>query len=188
MHIGKNISQLRQNNHWSQDDLADKLKVSRQTISNWETGRTYPDITSLTMLSDIFEISLDDLIKEDIPLMKNKIKQTQICWLGFGIIGIMILTYACLLVLKWSVPIGSLLVGATTVFGLYIIFKFMKVTNTANLKTFKQVISYVAGKPIESAKQSKSKVIVQSIIGAIIGLGIGAVLVWLIFHFVLHVL
>lgn len=55
----------------SQETLAQHLYVSRQTISNWETGKTLPDIYSLIALSNIFKISLDDFIKGDAGLQKH---------------------------------------------------------------------------------------------------------------------
>ncbi|WP_300562309.1 helix-turn-helix transcriptional regulator [Companilactobacillus sp.] len=188
MNIGKRISTLRQMKNFSQDDLSVKLHVSRQTISNWENDRTYPDINSLVMLSDIFAVSLDNLVKEDLPLIKNKIKQTQIRLLAIGSISVIILTYLCLLVLKWSVSLGSLLVGATTVLGLVMIYYFSKVINSANLKTFRQVVDYVNGKPSQPITRSKKQTIVQTLIGLVIGLALGLLIIWLIFHFVLHVL
>ncbi len=53
----------------SQDDLAEIIYVSRQTISNWETGRTYPDVQSLLLLSTIFGTTTDSLIKGDVEAM-----------------------------------------------------------------------------------------------------------------------
>jgi transcriptional regulator with XRE-family HTH domain len=187
MNIGKKLSSLRQSNNFSQDQLAEKLLVSRQTVSNWETEKTYPDINSLVMISDIFDLSLDQLIKEDLPLMKNKIKQTQIRWLGIGVVLIIALTYLSLIVLKWSVSLGSLLVGATTVVGLILIYYFWKAMNSANLKSFKQVIDYANDQQVDTKKRSKSATVVQSVVALIAGIAIGLFIVWLIFHFALGI-
>ena len=54
----------------SQEQLAEAIFVSRQTISNWETDRTYPDVQSLLLLSNLFGVSVDDLIKGDVEEMK----------------------------------------------------------------------------------------------------------------------
>lgn len=62
----------------SQEDLAEKAYVSRQTVSNWETGKNYPDIHSLLLLSSLFDVSLDQLIKGYIEIMKEEIKETEI--------------------------------------------------------------------------------------------------------------
>lgn len=66
MEIGKKITDLRKNNKLSQEDLAEKLGVTRQTISKWELGQTYPSINQAKELSKIFNISLDELVNNDI--------------------------------------------------------------------------------------------------------------------------
>lgn len=71
MEISKCIKDSRQKNNISQESLAEQLNVSRQTISSWETGKSYPDIVSVIKMSDIFNISLDKMLKEDIKLIHN---------------------------------------------------------------------------------------------------------------------
>ncbi len=61
--IGKRISELRKTNHLSQQDLANKLNVSNKTISKWECGNGIPDIEYLSKISEIFNITLDELVK-----------------------------------------------------------------------------------------------------------------------------
>lgn len=65
MEISQRLQNRRKEMALTQESVAEKIHVSRQTISNWETGRTLPDIKSLVMLSDIYDISLDKLLKED---------------------------------------------------------------------------------------------------------------------------
>lgn len=76
MEVGKQIQRYRKEKNLSQDELADKIFVSRQSISNWERDVTYPDIQNLLLLSQIFDISVDTLIKGDIQTMKKIIHQT----------------------------------------------------------------------------------------------------------------
>ena len=61
--------------HLSQEELAEKVYVTRQTISNWENEKSYPDIHSLLLLSSLFNVSLDQLIKGDIEKMKEIIAE-----------------------------------------------------------------------------------------------------------------
>lgn len=63
MNLGHQIKYYRQRDYLSQESLAEKLYVSRQTISNWENDKSYPDIHNLLMLSSLFDVSLDDLVK-----------------------------------------------------------------------------------------------------------------------------
>ena len=73
MEIGKQIRKYRMEAKLSQDELADKVYVTRQTISNWENDRNYPDIRSLVLLGSVFGISLDTLVKGDVQTMKEQI-------------------------------------------------------------------------------------------------------------------
>ncbi|WP_417091424.1 helix-turn-helix transcriptional regulator, partial [Marvinbryantia sp.] len=66
MEIGTQIKKYRLASELSQEELAEKIYVTRQTISNWENGRNYPDVKSLLLLSSLFNISLDILVKGDI--------------------------------------------------------------------------------------------------------------------------
>ena len=73
MELSSRIKELRNEKGWSQEILAQRAYVSRQTISNWETEKSYPDVHSLLILSDLFGVSLDELIKGDVDTMKETI-------------------------------------------------------------------------------------------------------------------
>lgn len=73
MELGKQIRIYHLETKLSQEELADRIYVSRQTISNWENDKSYPDINSLVLLSEVFRVSLDNLIKVDIEIMKDVI-------------------------------------------------------------------------------------------------------------------
>lgn len=74
MLISEKIKLLRQDNRLTQKELALKLHVSAQAVSNWELNKGFPDISNLIMLSDLFDITLDSLIKEDAD-MKEQLLQ-----------------------------------------------------------------------------------------------------------------
>ena len=71
MELGSQIKKYRNKLSLSQDALAEKIYVSRQTISNWENEKSYPDLQMLIDISNQFEISLDTLIKEDSKMVKT---------------------------------------------------------------------------------------------------------------------
>ena len=72
MEIGNKINQLRKLSGMTQEQLAEKLNVSRQTISKWESDSTSPDLESIVKISRIFHVSLDDLLKEGEAGVANK--------------------------------------------------------------------------------------------------------------------
>ena len=65
MSLGEKIKKLRKENNLSQEQLAEKLNVSRQAISKWEANKAYPDIENLILLRKIFDVTLDDLIIDE---------------------------------------------------------------------------------------------------------------------------
>ena len=71
MEISKCIKDARLQKNINQETLAEQLGVTRQTISSWENGKSYPDIVSVIKMSDIFNISLDKMLKEDKNLVNN---------------------------------------------------------------------------------------------------------------------
>ena len=78
MNIEDKLKQARLNKKMTQEEVADKLYVSRQSISNWENNKTYPDIGNVLALSDLYEISLDELLKGSDNFMKHLEESTDI--------------------------------------------------------------------------------------------------------------
>lgn len=74
MAIAKQLKFHREQAGLSQATVAEELHISRQSISKWENGRGYPDIDNLVLLSELYEISIDDLLKENETLKKKIIK------------------------------------------------------------------------------------------------------------------
>lgn len=64
MNFAKNLKKLRQDNNLSQEDIAEKLNISFKTVSHWETGYSEPSLTQLEKLSRIFDVTIDELIKD----------------------------------------------------------------------------------------------------------------------------
>ena len=78
MELNAQIKKYRTELNLSQEELAEKVYVTRQTISNWENGKSYPDIHSLLLLSSLFNVSLDQLIKGDVETMKEIINEQEV--------------------------------------------------------------------------------------------------------------
>lgn len=59
------LKELRKQNHYSQEYVAEQLNISRQAISHWENGRAYPDIDNLVLLAELYHISVDELLEDE---------------------------------------------------------------------------------------------------------------------------
>ncbi|HCM87603.1 MULTISPECIES: helix-turn-helix domain-containing protein [Enterococcus] len=71
MDVGQRLKQRRNELQLKQDYVAEKLGITRQTMSNWENGRSYPDIERIIRLSEIYDLSLDELLKGDREMVKH---------------------------------------------------------------------------------------------------------------------
>ena len=72
MHLGENLKKLRKDNNLSQEDLADKLNVSRQSVSKWESGLAYPEMDKVIQICKLFNVNIDDIMNENIDEIKEK--------------------------------------------------------------------------------------------------------------------
>lgn len=126
MYISKRLKELRATNGFSQERLAELLNVSRQTISSWENERSYPDVHNLIMLCNIYSVSLDDLMKGDIEIMKKEAANEnlhnlpqdaiQLIQSGFlMIVGLLVAVIGLIILLNDSSPLwgyGLMILGA----------------------------------------------------------------------------
>ena len=107
MEIGKKLKDARIKAELTQENVAEKISVSRQTISNWENEKFYPDIISVIKLSDLYAISLDELLKGDSRMIEHLEESTNIVKSNQRLIGaiiINILLVVLLVVLNMFIP------------------------------------------------------------------------------------
>ncbi|WP_367565757.1 helix-turn-helix domain-containing protein [Lacrimispora sp.] len=78
MNIGQKLKNTRVAAGLTQESVAEKIGVSRQTISNWENDKSYPDIINVIALSNLYSISLDELLKEDLKMVKYLQESTDV--------------------------------------------------------------------------------------------------------------
>ena len=91
MEIGKKLKDARMRSGFTQESVAEKVNVSRQTISNWENEKSYPDITSVIELSNLYSISLDELLKGDEKMMEHLEESTNVVKSTRKLIGAILL-------------------------------------------------------------------------------------------------
>ena len=108
MDISERLKDERQKAGMTQDQVAEKIMVSRVTVSHWENGKTLPDIVSLINLSDLYSISLDELVKGDSKMTEKVRKGANDANKNKGLIGITaVLVIAVLLVYAVSTIVGG---------------------------------------------------------------------------------
>ena len=190
MELNTQIRKYRAGMKLSQEELAEKVYVTRQTISNWENGKSYPDIHSLLLLGSLFNVSLDQLIKGDIEIMKEEIKEVEINKLNrygtiFTILLVVTIISAVPLVLWFDVygmAAGVILFGVTMYFAL----KVEKVKKENDVQTYKEIVAFTEGKRLDDIDkiQESGKRLYQKILlalgSALIALAVCLLTAWLI--------
>ncbi|NLP22078.1 MAG: helix-turn-helix domain-containing protein [Erysipelotrichaceae bacterium] len=190
MELGKQIKKYRQENELSQEELANRIYVSRQTISNWENDKNYPDVNSLLLLSEVFQISLDELIKGDIDRMKEIINKEEISKFNHYS---KIYTFILIIVIVSAVPLfiwldywGFIIWGIICVIAMYYALKIEKIKKENNVQTYKEILAFSEGKLLDEIQKQreigkrpyqKVLIIIISVILAIVG----DLLIYLIF-------
>lgn len=157
MEISKQIKKYRLESNLSQEELGEKIFVTRQTISNWENSKNYPDINSLVLLSTLFGISLDTLVKGDLQKMKEEIKTEDIKKFNQDgmiftllLLGTLILTVPLFLYLDIiGVVIWLMLFGVT----MYYAFKVEKQKKIHDIQTYREIIAFSDGKKLDEIEK-----------------------------------
>lgn len=161
MEIANQIKRLRIEKGLSQDQLAEKIFVSRQTVSNWENEKTYPDIKSLILLSEVFETSLDALIKGDLNEMKKQIdgqeyaKFLRNSWILTIMFIIMLVTPIPLAHFLgwWGLAVYIAIVAVT----MYFAVKIERYKKKYNIQTFKEISAFMDGKSLSEIEKAREE-------------------------------
>lgn len=159
MELGAQIKKYRAELSISQDELAEKIFVSRQSVSNWETGKTYPDIKSLLLLSEVFSVSLDQLVKGDIETMKKEIDAQELVTFNrdsmiFSVLflAVMILPIPLAKYLQWFGMLVYLLLFLVT---MYFAIRVEKHKNKFDIQTYKEITAFIEGKSLDEIEQAR---------------------------------
>ena len=155
MNINKTIREQRNKLSLSQEVLAEKLYVTRQTIGNWENNKSYPDIHSLILLSQIFDMTIDNLIKGDLKIMEQIIEKNDIRiykkYYTVELIGF-IVGPVLLLVSWWKYPffMPGVLIGLLIfVAGIYCSIKADQIKKRYDIATFKEIVAFAKGETLD---------------------------------------
>lgn len=194
MELSSQIKKYRNALNLSQEELAEKIYVTRQTISNWENNKNYPDIHSLLLLSSLFNISLDQLIKGDIKIMKEEINKAGLQ--KFNRDGA-IFTLLLVLLIVSSVPLivflgyfGWFILAILTAITMYYAIKLEKYKKNNDIQTFKEILSFTEGKRLDEIEKAQEfgKRPYQKILSAfacgLIAFTVASLFVWLLKSFI----
>ncbi|MEA5020720.1 MAG: helix-turn-helix transcriptional regulator [Gordonibacter sp.] len=183
MDLSNQIKQRRTQRGFSQEDLAEKIYVSRQIISNWETDKTYPDVQSLLLLSILFDTTIDELIKGDMEAMEEAVAKDYkimqiLSWGGFAvaILGV-VLFFGGITYWEWDTVPSALIALLTYGIGMTMLIKVERLKKQHDIVTYQELIAFSKGEPInrdsprsQRARQHRIlKVVITTLIAALVG-------------------
>lgn len=191
MELGKQIKKYRSEKALSQDALAEKIYVSRQTISNWENDKSYPDVNSLVLLSKVFNVSLDQLIKGDVEKMTEQInnsadrKEYEHLSLAFTVLLLAIiitpiplvhfLSYAGMVI--WIVILEA---------GIIVAYRVEKKKSKFDMQTYQEIKAFLEGKSLSEIEKKREKgkrlhqKIFLAILSGLIALAVSLFFIWIL--------
>lgn len=151
--FSSNLRRLRKRTGLSQDALAEKLSVTRQTVSSWERGKSYPDIHSLLLLSALFDVSLDQLIKGDLETMKQEVNAADVKAMNRDAIIYTVLLAATIILpvplIKWFGLYG--LIPELLLWGsaMYFAHRLERIKKANNVQSYKEILAFSEGKRLD---------------------------------------
>ena len=138
MLFGDKLKKEREERGWSQDYLAEKIYVSRQSVSKWETNKNYPSIEVIINLSNLFNITIDELLRSDEGLKEKVIQDSKerLSWQSYILISVGVLIGIVVVSLIKHQGINWMSIGRAT--GVAVILSFIYVLLRQGVKKVEQ--------------------------------------------------
>lgn len=161
MELGNHIKHYRNEKGLSQEELAERVYVTRQTISNWENNKNYPDINSIVLLSEVFEISIDNLIKGDLEQMKKEINSEEVKKLNFYswmvLIIFLIAIISLIPMLRFIGLYGFIPYFILMACAMFFALKIEKIKKDNDVHTYKEIVAFTEGKRLDEIQKIEER-------------------------------
>ena len=161
MELGKKIKYYRNEKAVTQDELAERVFVSRQTISNWENDKSYPDINSILLLSEVLDVPIDNLIKGDVEQMKDEINTGEVREIKIysTMMQVFLLLAVVLLIplIKLIGPYALIPCFGLWGCGMASAIKVEKIKRNNDVQTFKEIVAFTEGKRLDELKKLEER-------------------------------
>ncbi len=195
MELGSQIRKRRQALGLSQEELGLRVYATRQSVSNWENGKTCPDIKSLLLLAQVFSASLDDLVKGDIAEMKKQIDDAEKAAfrrdssIFTALFAAMLVTCVPLALLwRWrGLAAWSVLAAVAFAWS----FRVERWKKKFDIQTYREIVAFTEGRTlseIEKAREEGKRPYQKALLAAgsgLLGVAVSLIMLWLWRRFIL---
>lgn len=181
MDIGNQIRECRQRLGLSQDELAQKLYVSRITVSHWETGKTLPDVQSMLLLANLFGTTIDELVRGDVDEMREMVERNEQRTKALAVtLGAVEVTVIAVLVVtavvgrEYLEPVLRLLLAALVLVSAVVALIARRQEDGRDAKSVAELLGAATGEPAETACETTAACAMRLVLQVLVGLGVGA--------------
>ena len=180
MDIGNQIRERRARLGLSQDELARKLYVSRVTISHWETGKTLPDVQSMLLLANLFDTTIDELVRGDVDEMREMVKRseqrTKIFAVALATVEVIVITALAVTAVagrEYLEPVLRLLLAVLVLAFSIAVLVARRGAGAEDAKSAADLLGAATGDPVEAARESGASLGMRLVLQVFAGLAVG---------------
>ncbi len=180
MDIGNQIRERRSRLGLSQDELARKLYVSRVTISHWETGKTLPDVQSMLLLANLFDTTIDELVRGDVDEMREMVKRseqrTRVFAVALATVEVIVITALAVTAVAgrdYLEPVLRLLLAVLVLAFSIAVLVARRGAGAEDAKSAADLLGAATGDPVEAARESGASLGMRLVLQVFAGLAAG---------------
>ncbi|MDN0068651.1 helix-turn-helix transcriptional regulator [Collinsella ihumii] len=180
MDIGNQIRERRSRLGLSQDELARKLYVSRVTISHWETGKTLPDVQSMLLLANLFDTTIDELVRGDVDEMREMVekseRRTKVFAVALAAVEVVVITALVVTAVAgrdYLEPVLRLLLAVLVLAFSIAVLVARRGAGAEDAKSAADLLGAATGDPVEAARESGASLGMRLVLQVFTGLAVG---------------
>lgn len=180
MDIGNQIRERRARLGLSQDELAQRLYVSRVTISHWETGKTLPDVQSMLLLANLFDTTIDELVRGDVDEMREMVKRserrTKVFAVALATVEVIVITALAVTAVagrEYLEPVLRLLLAVLVLAFSIAVLVARRGAGAEDAKSAADLLGAATGDPVEAARESGASLGMRLVLQVFAGLAVG---------------
>lgn len=183
MDVGNQIRERRQRLGLSQEELAQRLYVSRVTISHWETGRTLPDVQSMLLLANLFGTTIDEMVRGDVDEMREMVEKDErrtrtlaVALAAVEVVAVTALAVTAVAGREYLEPALRLLLAVLALAFSVAVLASRRGRGDEGSRSAAELLGAATGEPVEAARASGAalgmRVVLQVFVGLAVGIGV----------------
>lgn len=180
MDVGNQIKERRTRLGISQEELAQKLYVSRVTVSHWETGKTLPDVQSMLLLANLFGTTIDEMVKGDVDEMREMVekseRRTKAFAMALGAVEVAVIAVLAITAVvgrAYLEPVLRLLLAVLVLASAVVALVARRQKGGREAKSAAELLGAASGDPVEAAQESASVNVMRLVLQVFAGLAVG---------------